>query len=178
MSNTVSFLKCLHKFWSDAFAVYTDGSLSHLGTAEVAGGAAAYFPNAGVSIGIEVSGLFSSTMTELHTVVLVLKCVLFSCSVVINTDSQATINTCASELGLFVPDFKNKCWVKRHYICKLIKDKDLSVGWVKVKGHSGDAHNNKADALAGCAAHFNLSFPMGIQERYVMAHGQVVLGNT
>ncbi|KAG9301636.1 hypothetical protein G9A89_016706 [Geosiphon pyriformis] len=169
--------ECLHESWSDVFTVYTDGSLSYLSTAEIVGGAAAYFPDAGMSIGVEVNGLLSSTMAELHAVVLALECVPFSCSVVINTNSQATIDACASELGLIAPDFRNKCWVERCYIRKLIEDKDFSVGWMKVKSHLGDAHNDKANALAGCAAHSNLSLPMCVQEKYVMARGQVVLDN-
>ncbi|KAG9290555.1 hypothetical protein G9A89_020925 [Geosiphon pyriformis] len=167
----------LHKSWSDAFAVYIDGFLSHLGTAKVVGGAAAYFPDAGMSIGIKVSGLLSSTMAELHAVVLALECVPFLCLVVINTNSQATINVCASELGLIAPNFKNKFWVERHYIRKLIEDKDLSIGWVKVKGHSGDAYNDKTNALAGRATHSNLFLPMSVWEKYVMACDQVVSGN-
>ncbi|KAG9299222.1 hypothetical protein G9A89_013870 [Geosiphon pyriformis] len=169
--STVS--ECLHESWSDAFTVYTDGSLSHLGTAEIVGGAAAYFPNAGVGIGVEVSGLLSSIMVELHTIALVLECVLFLCSVVINTDSQTAIDACVSELSLIAPDFRNKCWVERHYIRKLIEDKDLSVGWVKVKSHSGNVHNDKADALAGHAVHSDLSLPMSVRKRYIMTHGQV-----
>ncbi|KAG9304069.1 hypothetical protein G9A89_005979 [Geosiphon pyriformis] len=147
--------KHLHESWFDAFAVYTDGSLFHLGTAEVVGGAAAYFPDAGVGIGIEISGLLSSTMAELYAVVLVLQCVPSSCSVVINTNSQTTIDACASELGLIAPDFRNKCWVK---------------------DHSGDAYNDKADALAGCAAHSNLSLPMSVRESLsVMLNGRLLL---
>ncbi|KAG9294384.1 hypothetical protein G9A89_001889 [Geosiphon pyriformis] len=169
--------ECLHEFWSNVFTVYTDGSLSHLGTAEVVGGTAAYFSDADVGIGIEVNRLLSSTMAELYAVILVLECVPFSCSVIINTDSQATINACASELGLIAPDFRNKCWVERHYIHKLIKDKDFSVGWVKVKGHSSNVHNDKANALAWHTAHSNLSLPISVWKRYIMTHGQVVLDN-
>ncbi|KAG9307742.1 hypothetical protein G9A89_023307 [Geosiphon pyriformis] len=152
--------------------VYTNGSLSHLGTAKVAGGAAAYFPDASMGIGVEVSGLFFSTMAELYAVALALECVPFLCSVVINTDSQAAIDACVSELSLIASDFRNKCWVERHYICKLIENKDLSVKWVKVKSHSGDVHNDKTNALAEHAAHSDLFLPMSVRKRYVMACGQ------
>ncbi|KAG9286341.1 hypothetical protein G9A89_014507 [Geosiphon pyriformis] len=66
--------KHLHEFWSNAFVVYTDSSLSYLGTAEVAGRTVAYFSNAEVGIEVEVNGLFSSTMVELYAIVLVLEC--------------------------------------------------------------------------------------------------------
>ncbi|KAG9285141.1 hypothetical protein G9A89_000642 [Geosiphon pyriformis] len=57
------------------------------GSIEVAGGTAAYFLAANANIGVKITGLLSSTLTELQAVVLALECVLSLCSVILYSDS-------------------------------------------------------------------------------------------
>ncbi|KAG9294873.1 hypothetical protein G9A89_003213 [Geosiphon pyriformis] len=58
----------------DQFAVYTDGSFCNLGTFNMKTGTAVFLEDIGLSLGVEVSSLVSSIMTELQTVVLALEC--------------------------------------------------------------------------------------------------------
>ncbi|KAG9285577.1 hypothetical protein G9A89_004019 [Geosiphon pyriformis] len=139
----------LHNIWSDSFKVFTDGFLRNAGSAEVVCGAAAYFLVLDISIGVAVRGFLSSAMAKLQAVTLALECVPFSSTVVLCLDSQTVIDTCVSEMSLVAPDFRNQCWLERHHIFNLVRDKDLSVSWVKVKGHSGISGNVRADLAAG-----------------------------
>ncbi|KAG9285703.1 hypothetical protein G9A89_002270 [Geosiphon pyriformis] len=121
----------LHKIWSDSFKVFTDGSLKNFGHANVAGSAAAYFLTIDLSIGVRVHGLLSSTMAKLQAIALSLECVLFFCTVVMHTNSQAAIDACISEMSLSV----------------------------KVKEHSEILGNVKTDLAAGNTAFSYLSLP-------------------
>ncbi|KAG9298736.1 hypothetical protein G9A89_012804 [Geosiphon pyriformis] len=109
------------------FAVYTDNSLCNLGTFDIKADAAVFFEDIGLGLGIEVSGLVSSTMAELQTVTLALECVLFSSLVSIFIDSQSAFNTCRLELDLLYPDFQNCCWIEQHHIMGVIHKKNLDV---------------------------------------------------
>ncbi|KAG9302254.1 hypothetical protein G9A89_008745 [Geosiphon pyriformis] len=92
----------LLKVWSDCIKIYTDGSLKYTGSVEVTGGAAAYFLAANAGIGVKVTGLLFSTLTELQAVVLALECVLFSCSMVLYLDSQSVIDAVYKQLPVAV----------------------------------------------------------------------------
>ncbi|KAG9289809.1 hypothetical protein G9A89_015389 [Geosiphon pyriformis] len=131
----------LHEIWSGCFEAYTDGSLKGAGSADVLSGAAAYFPALGLGVGVKVCGFLSSTMVKLQAVALALKCVPSSSSVMLYLNSQAAIDACISEMLL-----------ERRHVFDLIKDKDLSVSWVKVKGHAGVLGNMEADRFAREAA--------------------------
>ncbi|KAG9284098.1 hypothetical protein G9A89_022872 [Geosiphon pyriformis] len=152
----------LLKVWSDSLDVYTDGSLKSAGFASVVSGAAAYFLALDAGVG---------------AVALALECISSFCSVVLHLNSQAAIDVCMSELAFVVPDFRNHCWIERRHVANLIRDKDLAVCWVKVKGHSGVPGNDQADALAGKAAGSPISLLSGVCECFLLAESIVVSGN-
>ncbi|KAG9295379.1 hypothetical protein G9A89_013408 [Geosiphon pyriformis] len=129
----------------------SNGSLKNTGSSSVASGAAAYFPALDHSVSVFVVGLLSSTMTKLQAIALSLECVLSSSNVILYLDSQAAIDAYVSELSSTVPDFCNQYWIKRHHIFNLVREKDLSVNWVKVKDHSRIHGNIEADLVAGKA---------------------------
>ncbi|KAG9284213.1 hypothetical protein G9A89_020224 [Geosiphon pyriformis] len=135
----------LHELWSGPFEIFTDGSLKDFGSSSVAGSAAAYFSVIDCSIGVRVHGLMSFTLIKLQTVALALECVLSSSAVIVHLDSQAAINMCVSEL-----------------------EKNSSMSWVKVKGHSGVCGNIKADAF------FLL---IGVQKQLLITESMVMFGN-
>ncbi|KAG9303926.1 hypothetical protein G9A89_005836 [Geosiphon pyriformis] len=128
--------------FSDVF--YTDESLKSAGSNEVISETAAYFLAVDADIGIRVAGLMSSTLTELQTVALALKCVSSSCSMVLYLDNQFVIDVCMSET------FST--------IVNLLKDKDISIKYVKIKEHSSVLGNIRAD-------------------RYLVAEKTTVFGN-
>ncbi|KAG9287634.1 hypothetical protein G9A89_023984 [Geosiphon pyriformis] len=107
--------------------VYTDGSLRCASSVEVVGRAAAYFLAVNADIGVKVAGLLSSTLTELQAVVLALKCVPSSCSVVLYLNSQFAINAYISKTSSTTPDFHNQCWIERLQIVNLLKGKNISI---------------------------------------------------
>ncbi|KAG9292019.1 hypothetical protein G9A89_017918 [Geosiphon pyriformis] len=167
----------VHDIWSGFFEVFTDGSLRNAGSVEVACGAAAYFSVLDKSIGVTVYGLLSSTMAELQAVALALECVPSSSTVVLYLDSQAAIDTCVSEMSLVAPDFRNQCWLERRHIFNLVRDKNLSVSWVKVKGHSGIPGNVKVNLAAGAASGSPFSLCANVHEHFLVAEGVAVSGN-
>ncbi|KAG9299017.1 hypothetical protein G9A89_020330 [Geosiphon pyriformis] len=168
----------LHEVWSDSFEVFTNGSLKNFGEADVANGAAAFFPAIDMSIGIKVHGLLSSTMAKLQAIALSLECVPSFCTIVMHTDSQAAINACISEMLLSVPDFCSSCWLERCQIFDLVHEKDLSVHWIKVKRHSGVVGNVKANAAAGEAVFSHLSLPVSVWKCFLVAENTPVSDNT
>ncbi|KAG9298209.1 hypothetical protein G9A89_002697 [Geosiphon pyriformis] len=131
-----------------------------------------------MSISIRVDGLLSSTMAELQAIALSLECVPFSCMVIVHANSQAAIDACISEMLLSVPDFCSFCWLERYWIFDLVCEKDLSVYWVKVKGHFGVVGNVKANAAAGDAVFSHLFLPVGVQKCFLVAENTPVSGNT
>ncbi|KAG9287191.1 hypothetical protein G9A89_001599 [Geosiphon pyriformis] len=151
-------------FAADEFCVYTNSFLKGLGMPQVTCGAAAYFPSLNRSLEVEVHGVLLSTLAELQAVALALMCVPASCLVALYTDSQTSIDACVFELE----------W---HHVVNLIKSKDFSVCWIKVKSHANIAGNVKVDALANQTAHSGVSLPAGISDRYMVANGKVVSGN-
>ncbi|KAG9288918.1 hypothetical protein G9A89_019540 [Geosiphon pyriformis] len=163
----------LHKLWSGSFEIFTDGLLKNFGFSSVAGGVAVYFSAINHSIGVRIHGLMSSTLAELQAVALALKCVSSSSTVTVHFNSQAAIDVCVSKLFHLVPDFQVPCWVKRCYIFDLIRKKDLSISWVKVKGHSGVCDNIKADAAA-CS---QFSLPIRVREWLLITESMIMSGN-
>ncbi|KAG9305647.1 hypothetical protein G9A89_022569 [Geosiphon pyriformis] len=133
---------------SDCLSLFTDGSLCGLGTLGMKAGAAVFFKNIDLDLGVEVSGLVSSTMTELQAIALALECVPSSRSVNLFSDSQATLdaavrghsgvlgNECADTLartaassGVHLPHRINEHFLKaggtvvsdnsRHFVCNV-----------------------------------------------------------
>ncbi|KAG9303334.1 hypothetical protein G9A89_013660 [Geosiphon pyriformis] len=108
-------------------------SLNSLKTPDVMAGAAVFFEDIDLGLGVRVSGLVSSTIAELQAIALALKCIFFFCSVNLFSDSQAALDACKSELVLACPNFRNQCWVEHYYIVNVICHKNLDVNWIKVK---------------------------------------------
>ncbi|KAG9302354.1 hypothetical protein G9A89_011780 [Geosiphon pyriformis] len=98
-----------NEIWSNCIEVYTNGSLKNAGLVEMASGAAVYFPATDIDIGIRVFELLSSTLAELQAIALVLECILFSCSVILYSNSQFVIDACMLETSMAMPDFYNQC---------------------------------------------------------------------
>ncbi|KAG9293367.1 hypothetical protein G9A89_007613, partial [Geosiphon pyriformis] len=75
-SNFVSVCDHFLQAGASSLSVYMDGSLSNLGTASCRTGAATYFEDIDLGLGVCVLGLMLSTLAELQAIVLALKCVL------------------------------------------------------------------------------------------------------
>ncbi|KAG9300870.1 hypothetical protein G9A89_015326 [Geosiphon pyriformis] len=110
--------------------IYTNRFLKDAGFNEVTGRTAAYFPAVNAGIRIRVAGLMSSTLTELQTVALALKCISSSCSVVLYLDSQSAINVCMSKTSFIMPNFHNQCWIERLQIINLLRDKNIFIKYL------------------------------------------------
>ncbi|KAG9296125.1 hypothetical protein G9A89_011978 [Geosiphon pyriformis] len=167
----------LHEVWTKELNVYTDSLLSDLGTDKVACGTAAFFSKVGMGVSVRVQDLLLSILAELQTIVLALKCIPSSCSVVLHLNNQVALDVCVLESKLCQSDFCNHCWMERCHIFNLIRSKDISVRWVKVKKHSNIMGNDHTDAFARATAHFNLAFPVSISDRFFMADGFAISGN-
>ncbi|KAG9298683.1 hypothetical protein G9A89_012751 [Geosiphon pyriformis] len=154
-----------------------DGLLKNAGTADVTGGAAAYFSSMNLNVGVRVYGLLSSTLSELQAVALALECVTSSCTVVLYLDSQAAIDVCVSKISLAVSDFCVPCWIERRYIFNFVRDKDLAISWIKVKDHSEIVGNVKVNAAAGYTTCFKFFLPVGVHECFLVAKNTVMSGN-
>ncbi|KAG9306156.1 hypothetical protein G9A89_016060 [Geosiphon pyriformis] len=132
----------------DIINVYTNGSLGNLDFCKIKYGAAAYFSNLNLGIGIEISGLVSSTMAKLQAIVLALECVPLDSSVAVYLDSQTVLDACVAELALASLVFHN---------CVL--------------------DNEHIDVLAGLAAGFDLVLPVLIKEKYFKTNEMAVSSN-
>ncbi|KAG9288826.1 hypothetical protein G9A89_001150 [Geosiphon pyriformis] len=79
---------------ADSLSVYTDGSVKNLGTTGYRAGAAAFFEDINLGLGVCVQDLISSTLVELQAIALALECVPVDCSVCLFLDSQAALDAC------------------------------------------------------------------------------------
>ncbi|KAG9287610.1 hypothetical protein G9A89_019671 [Geosiphon pyriformis] len=159
-------------------SVYTDGSLSGLGSVNVRAGAAVFIKDINLGLGVGVSGLVFFTLTELQAIALALECVPFFHLVDLFSNSQAALDACRSELSLAHPDFRNHCWIEHRHITTVICQKNLDVNWVKVKGHLGVSSNNHADALAKDAALSAWHLSYLVSKRFLCAGNVAVSGNS
>ncbi|KAG9288782.1 hypothetical protein G9A89_023079 [Geosiphon pyriformis] len=142
-----------------SISVYTDGSLTNLGTKNCTAGTGVFFSDIDLGLGVGVLGLLSSTLVEMQAIVLALECVPHSSCVYLFSNSQAALDAYKSELGLVHPNFCNCCWVERLHIVNIICGKNLMVKWHKVKGHSGVIGNECANAIAGVSSHSGWFLP-------------------
>ncbi|KAG9288596.1 hypothetical protein G9A89_006697 [Geosiphon pyriformis] len=150
---------------ASGFFVYTDSSFCSLESVDIKAGAAAFFEDINLGLRVEVSAI-----------ALALKCVLNSSSVHLFSDSQAALDVCKSELLLLVLDFWNKCWVECQHIAGIICERNLNVGWHKVKKHSGVL--GRADFLACISSHLGWLLSPWLKKCFVLANGSIVSGNS
>ncbi|KAG9299734.1 hypothetical protein G9A89_013094 [Geosiphon pyriformis] len=136
-------------------SVYTDTSLSGLGTVAIKTGAAVFFEDINSGLGVGVSGLVSSTMSELQVIALALKYVLSSHAVDLFSDSQVALDAYKSESLLAHPDFRN------HF-----------------KSHLGILGNEHVDELAKDAALSTWHLSHSVSKRFLKTGGSVVSGNS
>ncbi|KAG9305073.1 hypothetical protein G9A89_007713 [Geosiphon pyriformis] len=160
------------------FSVYTNGSLCGLRSMNMKAGAATFFKDINLGLGVEVFGMVFSTLAELQAIALALECVPSSSSVYLFSDSQAALDTCKSELLLLALDFRNKCWVEHWHIAGIIHDRNLNIGWHKIKGHSGVPDNDRADLLAGVFSHSGQLLHFWLKKCFILANGNTVSGNS
>ncbi|KAG9304447.1 hypothetical protein G9A89_020009 [Geosiphon pyriformis] len=177
-SDFVSVCDHLFQVGSDSLSVYTDGSLKNLGTIGCWAGAAAFFENINLGLGVSVRSLVLSTLAELQTITLALKCILMSHSVCLFSDNQAALDACKSELNLMHPDFCNQCWVKHWHISNIICSKNLEITWCKVKSHFGILRNNCANSLTDTASFFGWFLSLHVGEHFLVADDDTVSGNS
>ncbi|KAG9288444.1 hypothetical protein G9A89_015650 [Geosiphon pyriformis] len=169
----VSVCDYLFRVSTDSLSVYTDGSVKNLGMAGCRAGAAAFFEDINLGLGVCVQGLMSFILVELQAVVLALKCMPVDCSVCLFSDSQAALDACKSEVNLMYLDFRNWCWVEHWHIRNIIHRKNLRVSWHKIKGHSGVLGNDCANSFADTTAFFVWLFPSRVDEHFLLADGDV-----
>ncbi|KAG9298231.1 hypothetical protein G9A89_002719 [Geosiphon pyriformis] len=159
-------------------SVYMDGSLSGLGTVNVKAGAAIFFEDINLGLGIGVFSLVFSTLMKLQAIALALECVPSSRSIDLFSDSQAVLDACRSESSLVCPDFRNCCWIEHCHIATIIHRKNLDMNWVKVKGHSDVSGNVHANALAKNAAFSAWRLPHLVSKHFLCAGGTAVSSNS
>ncbi|KAG9291577.1 hypothetical protein G9A89_021996 [Geosiphon pyriformis] len=95
-----------------SLSVYTDNSLRDLGTIQKKTGAAVFFEDIGLGLGVRVNSLLSSTLVELQAIALALECVPPHSLVCLYSDNQTALDVCELELRLICPDFHVRCWVE------------------------------------------------------------------
>ncbi|KAG9303562.1 hypothetical protein G9A89_018458 [Geosiphon pyriformis] len=123
----VSVCDCLSQVNIDSLSVYTDGSLRNLSTVDCRAGAAVFFEDIDLGVGVGVQGLMLFTLVKLQAIALALECVSAACSVNLFLDSQAALDACKSELSLVCSNFHNQCWVEHWHIRNVIHSKNLRV---------------------------------------------------
>ncbi|KAG9296554.1 hypothetical protein G9A89_015146 [Geosiphon pyriformis] len=116
----VSVCKSFSQVGAGSLSVYMDRSLKDLGTVNCRAGAAVFFENIGLGLGISVLGLMPSTLAELQAIALALECIPLSSSVHLYSDSQAALDACRSELNMILLDFRNQYWVEHQHIVNVI----------------------------------------------------------
>ncbi|KAG9296509.1 hypothetical protein G9A89_015101 [Geosiphon pyriformis] len=111
------------EFNAGCLSVYTDSSLRDLGIIQKKTGAAVFFEDISLGLGVKISGLLFSTLIELQVIALVLECV-----------------------SLF--NFCNWYWVEHQHIVDIIHCKNLKVEWLKVKSYLSVMGNDHVNAFA------------------------------
>ncbi|KAG9285566.1 hypothetical protein G9A89_006554 [Geosiphon pyriformis] len=137
----------------DSLSVYMDGSLKNLGTVDCRAGAAVFFED--INLGLGVS-----------TIVLALEYVPAACSIDLFSDSQAALNAYRFELSL------------RQHIQNVIHSKNLRVSWHKVKGYSSVSGNDHADSIADAVFLSSWYLSLCIDGHFLLADSGVVFGNS
>ncbi|KAG9305872.1 hypothetical protein G9A89_016524 [Geosiphon pyriformis] len=108
----------LSQVGADSLSVYTDRSLSNLNTVGCRTGAAAFFEDIDLGLGVSVSGLMSSTLAELQAIALALKSILPLSSVRLFSDNQSALDVYPKVAGLEIVkfvhsislDFRSNVW--------------------------------------------------------------------
>ncbi|KAG9286347.1 hypothetical protein G9A89_014513 [Geosiphon pyriformis] len=158
--------------------VYTDGSLSGLRSVAMKAGTAVFFEDINSGLGIGVSGLVSSTISELQTIALALECVPSSHAVDLFSDSQIALDVCKLESLLAHSDFRNCCWIEYCHIANVVCHKNLTVNWIKVKSHSDISGNKHVNELVKDAVLSTWHLPYLVSEHFLRAGSNVVSGNS
>ncbi|KAG9286189.1 hypothetical protein G9A89_014175 [Geosiphon pyriformis] len=163
----VSVYDRLSRVGADSLSVYTNKSVKNLGTTGCRAGAAAFFEDIDLGLGICVQSLMSSTLAELQAVALALECIPVDCSVHLFLDSQAALDAC-----------KLECWIEHRHIRNIIRGKNLKVNWHKVKSHFGVLKNNCANSIADAAALSDWFLPPRVVEQFLLVDGGIVSSNS
>ncbi|KAG9302580.1 hypothetical protein G9A89_007284 [Geosiphon pyriformis] len=66
--------------------------------------------------------------TELAAMALALECMLKGRFCDVFTNNSAAISMCKDEIGNYRVDFRNKCWMERHRIANIVREKSLPLG--------------------------------------------------
>ncbi|KAG9290290.1 hypothetical protein G9A89_022266 [Geosiphon pyriformis] len=155
--NTGYVRDCLRRVGSDVIFIYTDSSVRDFGFSGASGGAAAYFPSVDIGVDVRVLGLLSFTLAKMQTITLALDCVPSYSSVVLFTDSQASLNLCAMTLRSIRPDFRKKCWMEYH---------------------TGVIGNECADFFTGTVTGSSFIFSVKTSYYFLSIEGRPLSGNT
>ncbi|KAG9292227.1 hypothetical protein G9A89_023947 [Geosiphon pyriformis] len=84
----------------DNLSVYTDSFLRNLGTVDCRTGAAVFFEDIDLGVGVGVQGLVSSTLAELQAIALALECVFAAHFVNLFLNSQAILDAFKGHSGV------------------------------------------------------------------------------
>ncbi|KAG9297420.1 hypothetical protein G9A89_000621 [Geosiphon pyriformis] len=134
-SNFMSVCNYLSQNDTSSLLVYTDRSLSNLGTVSYKAGAVIFFEDIDLGLDVDVLGLMLSTLAKLQAIALALKCVSLLNSVQLFSDSQSALEACSKNLGN---------------------------SWHKIKDHSGISENEHADVITGATSIFALHYQLPV----------------
>ncbi|GBB87698.1 hypothetical protein RclHR1_01420001 [Rhizophagus clarus] len=136
------------------YTAYTDGSLQHLGSNDITmtyGFILIDDASNEIRFKSSISHWPSSTRAEIMAVVTTLLVLPRNSHITIHTDSQATIDGFHSHITTivnFLPrlyftwNSNNFLWL---LLYNIVNNNNISVNFVKVKGHSGDHYNEQVD---------------------------------
>ncbi|KAG9290584.1 hypothetical protein G9A89_020954 [Geosiphon pyriformis] len=157
-NNFLSVCDCLSWVNADSLSVYMDGSLKNLDTIGCRTGAAVFFEDINLGLGVGVQGLVLFTLMELQAIALALECMPAAHSVYLFLDNQAALDACRSEFDLMCSDFHNWCWHK-------------------IKSHSGILGNNSANSIANATSFSGWYFSLCVSEHFLLADGGVKISS-
>ncbi|KAG9295429.1 hypothetical protein G9A89_013458 [Geosiphon pyriformis] len=144
--------------------VYTDSSLKDLGILQRKAGAAVFFEDIGLDLGVEISGLLFFTLMKLQAIALALEYASPFSLICLYFDNQAALNAYKLELCLHIVD--------------IIHYKNLRVEWLKVKDHSDVVRNKCVDVFVAVAFLFDWFFPFQLKRHCLLAGGNLISGNS